>query len=70
MHSPELQAKIALWRMKAAEGTMSLDDWKSAVADLREGRMAASLSSASSTRKQAIKEIPKAADLLDELDGL
>jgi hypothetical protein len=38
----ELQSKIANWRLRAAEGTLSLDELKGAVTYLRAGRMAAS----------------------------
>ena len=70
MHSPELQAQIALWRQKAADGSMSLDDWKVVVIALRGGRLAAAASSTSGTRKRAMKEIQRADDLLGELERL
>ena len=69
MYPPETQAKIALFRAKMAEGTMTIEEMKEAVELLREGRLAASLASASSTRKRAAREIPKADDLLGELEG-
>ena len=68
----ELQSKIADWRLRAAEGSLSLDEMKEAVKYLRAGRFAASQASAasSSKRKKAIAEIPSAGDMLDELEGL
>lgn len=66
----ELQAKIASWRLRAAEGTLTLDEMKEAVAWLRQGRVAAANASASAKRKRAIAEIPKAEDMLDDLNNL
>lgn len=66
----ELQQKIANWRRKAAEGTLTLDDMKEAILHLRQGRVAAANASAASKRKKAIAEIPAAADMLSELEGL
>lgn len=68
--SVELQTKIAAWRQRAAEGTMTLEDMKEAVAYIRAGRMSAQAASAASKRKKAIAEIPHASDMLSELEGL
>lgn len=67
--SPELLAQIAVWRAKAADNTLSLDDMKAIVIGLRQGRMAAASAAASgSTRRAKVKaEIPSADDMLDEL---
>jgi hypothetical protein len=70
MISPELQAKISLWRIKAATGELTLEEAKEAVAHLRAGRLTAAASAASTKRKAAIKAIPHADDLLDELGGV
>jgi len=70
INSPELQMKIAGWRQKAAEGTLSLEDCKEYVTLMREGRMSSSVSSAATKRKKAIKEIPDAKDILSGLEGL
>jgi len=69
MYSPELQSKIALWRQRAAEGTMTQDDYREAITLLREGRLAAAHAAASSKGKG--KKPPVDGDsLLDELSGL
>jgi hypothetical protein len=66
----ELQMKLAEWRKKQQDGTLSLDEMKAAVVALRQGRVAAASASAVVKRKTAAKVIPSADDLLNELDGL
>ena len=39
--NPELQTKILLWRAKGADGTLTPEDMREALAALREGRQAA-----------------------------
>lgn len=68
--SLELQAKIADWRRKAVEGTLTLEEMKEGVILLRAGRMQAAAASAASKRKKAITEIPSAEDMLADLQGL
>ena len=68
--SPELQSKIAAWRLRASEGTLELSEMKEAVLLLRQGRVAAANASAQAKRKKAIAEIPHADDMLSELDNL
>ncbi len=71
MHSPELQSRIALWRQRCAEGLMTQDDYREAIALLREGRLNAAHAAASSKAKASPKKPPADGDsLLDELDGL
>jgi hypothetical protein len=73
MSSPvplELQQKISSWRLRAAEGTLTLDEMREAILHLRAGRVNAQNASAASKRKKAIAEIPAAADMLSELEGL
>lgn len=73
MSSPipaELAAKIASWRLKAADGTLELPEMKEAIIHLRAGRLASASAAPAAKRKKAIAEIPKAADLLNELEGL
>ena len=70
MNSPELQAKIASWRIRAAEGTLTLDDMKEIITASRAGRMSSATSVAASKRKLAIAAIPLAADMLSELEGM
>ena len=66
----ELQAKISAWRLRAAEGTLSIEEMREAITHLRAGRVAAANASAASKRKRAIAEIPSAADMLGELEDL
>lgn len=70
--NPELQAKVANWRRKAADGTISLDEMRDAVQALREGRVAAATVSEKSraTKAKAKAEIKSADAMLDELGGL
>ena len=70
MNTPELQAKIAAWRQRAAENTLTKDEMIEIVRIYRAGRMAAAQSASAAKRKRAIAEIPSATDLLNELDGL
>lgn len=70
MSSPvdaQTQAKIALWRQKALEGTLTLDEMKEAVRALRAGRLTAAAASDTSRRKAAKAAIPSADDMLEEL---
>lgn len=68
----ELQAKIAAWRIKAVEGTLSLEEMKEGVIFLRAGRLTAATAAqkSASTRKKAIAAIPSAEDMLADLDSL
>lgn len=65
--SPETQAKLAQWRAKALDGTLTLEEMKEAVKFLRGDRIGAAHASAASKRKRAIAEIPSADDLISEL---
>lgn len=68
----ELQSKIADWRLRAAEGKLTLDEMKEAIKYLRAGRFAAAQAAANSStkRKKAAAEIPSAEDMLADLEGL
>lgn len=68
--TPEMQAKVATWRAKAAEGTLPLDEMKEAILALRGDRKAASVSSEQAKRAKAKKEIKSADELFNELDAL
>jgi hypothetical protein len=65
--SPELQAKIAIWRQKAIDGTLTVEEMKEAILALRAGRVSAAHASENSKRKAAKVAIPSADDLLAEL---
>lgn len=66
----ETLAKIAVWRQKAVEGTLTLDEMKEAITLLRQGRTSAAVSSETARRKKAVAAIPSADDLMNELEGL
>jgi len=68
--TPELQSKIAIWRSKSADGTISLAEMREAIIALRAGRKAA-IEAASASRKSSPKRPSKSADdMLGELEGL
>lgn len=70
MSSPiplELQAKITSWRLRAAEGTLTLDEMKEAIRHLRAGRVSAVAASAAAKRHKAVVAIPSADDMLSDL---
>jgi len=67
--NPALASKIAVWRQKAADGTISLEEMREAVAALREGRKAAASSGERNKIAKAKAAIPSADDLLAELTG-
>ena len=70
MISPELSAKIAVWRQKSLDGTITIEEQREAVRLMREGRLAAAQASSASKRIKAKAEVPSADDLLNELDGI
>jgi len=65
--TPETQAKIAQWRVKALDGTLTIEEMREAIIALRGDRLGAAHASAASKRKKAIADIPSADDLLNEL---
>lgn len=71
--SPEMQAKIQLWRQKAREGTLTQEEMREAIAALRQDRVGAAGVSAASREKKATtraKANINSDDLLGELDNL
>ncbi len=67
--TPELQQKIAIWRAKIADNTITEAEMQEAVIALREGRMNAAKASDTSRRAKVKAAIPNADDLLNELGG-
>ena len=69
--TPELNAKIALWRQQLASGSLSPAEEEAlmveAVKVLRAGRVGAAIASDTSRRAKAKAEIPSADDLLGEM---
>jgi len=68
MYSPEIQSQVSIWRQKAIEGTLTMDEMKAAIKILREGREAAQLASRSSTSRT--KKPVNTDSLFNELDSL
>jgi hypothetical protein len=68
--TPETNAKIAIWRQKIFDGTISVEEMKEAILVLRAGRIAAAHASESARRTRAKVEVPSANDLLKEMEGL
>lgn len=65
MISPELQSRLAIWRAKAADGTITLEEMRQVVAELRGARLSAGQAPA-----KAAKAKPDAKSLIDQLKGL
>lgn len=70
LQSPEVQAKIAQWRVKNKEGQMSLEDWKQCFEDLRQDRQAAQTATSASKARKAKAPPRSAATLLSGLKSL
>jgi hypothetical protein len=68
--TPELQSKIHIWRQKAIDGSLSLEEMREAIIVLRSGRVSASVASDKSRAKKAVKVVQSADDLLKELGEL
>lgn len=64
--NPDLQNQIAIWRRKAADGSLTEDEMRQAVIALRAGRVGAATAAARSKAK-AKAAIPTAESLLKEL---
>lgn len=68
--SPEIQAKISMWRRKAVDGSLSPEEMREAIDLLRAGRTSAAMAAASAKKRtKAAKVVVSADDLLDELGG-
>ncbi len=68
--SPELQSRIAIWRAKAIDGSLTLEDMKEAVRAMRAGRISAAYSSEAARRSKAKSTVKDGDELLKELEGL
>ena len=69
--NPELQAKVALWRQMALQGTLTPEVQVEAIAAIRAGRKGAAIASETSRGKKAAaaKPTPSGDDLLSEMMG-
>ena len=73
--SDYINSNIQLWRMKAADGTLTKEEMREAIAAIRASRIGADAVSAKSKEKKATAATKKATivdtgSLLNELDGL
>lgn len=67
--TPEMQAKLSVWREKARAGTLSQEEMREAICALREDRTR-SITAGAEKKSRAVKKVVSADDLLSELDGL
>lgn len=70
MQSAELQAKIAVWRQRCKDGTMTVDDYKTAMMEIRGDRKSSAHASEQSKRTKAKAAVPDAKALLADLGKL
>jgi hypothetical protein len=70
MQTPELQAQIAVWRQKALDGTLTVEEMRAALDLMRGGGRAAASTPRTSGAKKAAKSIVSGDNLLNELEGL
>lgn len=72
--SPELQAKIQLWRNKAREGTLTQAEMREAIAALRADRAQVPVATGGSktpkSKPASRKTKPSGDDLFNELENL
>ena len=65
--SEVINANIQLWRQKSADGTITIDEMREAIAAIRDERFKASERSATSRAKKVPKVEVNADDLLSEI---
>lgn len=68
--TPEVMSKIAIWRQKAIDDTLTEAEMIEAIQVIRGDRRSAAHASDTARKKTATKVIPSADDLLSELGGL
>jgi len=67
----ELQSKIASWRLRATEGTLTLEEMREGIVFLRAGRLGAASAAAAAKRVPTKRSAPPSQDsMLDELGDL
>lgn len=66
--SPELITKIAGWRARAADGTITMEEMREGILLMRENRRSAAETAIKSKAKKSTAK--SATDLLSELDSL
>lgn len=64
-------AQVEIWRNKCRDGTMTLDEYKQVIEQLRAGRKATpQTTSGSKSKAKTAKPAVSGDDLLSQLDGL
>lgn len=66
----DFHLKLAEYRRKSADGTITLDEMREAVRLMRQGRVAAAEANAKAKKAASGKPTVNAADLLSQLEGL
>jgi hypothetical protein len=69
IRDPVIASKVALWREKEANGTLTIEEANEIVIALRQGRTAASEASRASKVRSA-KPVQSAEEMLNEIDNL
>lgn len=67
--SPEMASKIAIWKAKALNNTLTKEEQREIVAHLRQDRKGAHVMSETAKKAKAKKDIPDGDDLLKQLMG-
>lgn len=67
--SPEVASRLAVWRQKAVDNTLTREEMKEAILLLRGNRRSAAVASTASKAKKAKVELPDGDDLLKDLLG-
>lgn len=70
MLSPEIQTKLAVWRAKALDGTLTMEEQREAIIILRESRRSASVYAAEGKAKAKKGPTKSADELFGMLDKL
>lgn len=70
MYSAEQTSKLAQWRARAADGSLTIDDMREAIALLRQGRAEAAQASTKARAKAKAKAGKSSGEMLSELEGL
>lgn len=70
MYSPELNSKLAIFRQKVADNTITDEELQEGVALLRQERKSAVVNSAKKKSAAARAPAKSADDLLSELEGM
>lgn len=65
-----IDSRIAVWRQKAIDGSLTIDDMKEAIAYFMQDRAATPPPASRTSTRKAAAPLPSAEDLLSGLDDL